>query len=78
MLVAEQDRITKSETVSSSYFHGKILLGDDGFQNMLVYQPTFNRLELKKDKRSDYVIGWKQKSLLESILLPLPGFFLPI
>ena len=57
MLVAEQDRITKSETVSSSYFHGKILLGDDGFQNMLVYQPTFNRLELKKDKRSDYVIG---------------------
>ena len=34
-LKAEQDKIVK--------------LGDDGFQNMFVYQPAFNTLELKKN-----------------------------
>ena len=46
---------------------------DDGFQNMFVYQPTFNTLELK----TDYVIGRKSKGLPESKLLPLHGAFLP-
>ena len=30
---------------------------------MFVYQPTFNMLELKKDKSIAYVIGWKSKGL---------------
>ena len=34
---------------------------------MLVYQPTFNTLELKKDKGTGYVIGFKSKGLFESM-----------
>ena len=44
---------------------------------MFVYQTTFNMLQLKKEKSTDYVIGWKSKSLFESKLLPLHGAFLP-
>ena len=43
---------------------------------MLVYQSTFNMLELKKYKWTDYVIGWKSSGLFESKLLPLHGTFL--
>ena len=31
---------------------------------MFVYRPVFNTLELKTDKSTDYVIGWKSKSLI--------------
>ena len=31
-----------------SYFLGKIDFGDDGFQNIFVYQPSFSTLKLKK------------------------------
>ena len=47
------------EAFDSSCFHGKNLFGDDGFQNIFVYQPTFNTLELKKDKGTEFVIDWK-------------------
>ena len=40
-----------------------MFFGDDSFQFMFVYQPTFNTLELKKDKDTNYVIGWKSESL---------------
>ena len=43
----EQDKIVKHEAFDSSYFHGKNFFGYDGFQNMFVYQLTFNMLELK-------------------------------
>ena len=43
---------------------------------MFVYQPTFNMLELQKDKGTYYVIGWKSKSLFESKLFSLNGAFL--
>ena len=33
-----------------SYFYGKFFFGDDGFQNMFVYLPTINMLELKKTR----------------------------
>ena len=33
--------------------------GDDGFQNMFVYQPTFNTLELIKDKPNIKYFGSK-------------------
>ena len=38
----------------------KYYFGDDGFQNMFVYQPTLNTLELKEDKDVD-VVGCKSK-----------------
>ena len=48
--------------------------GDDGFQNMFVYQPTFNTLELIKDKRvlTMLLIG-KQK---EYIILDLHHYMM--
>ena len=75
-LIAEQDKIVKLRTHDLSFL-GKSFLGDDGFQNMFVYQPTLRMLELKKDKGTDYVIGWKSKGLLKSKLLPFHGAFLP-
>ena len=53
----------KLEAFDSSYFHGKILLVMVVFK-MFVYRPVFNTLELKTDKSTDYVIGWKSKSLI--------------
>ena len=38
----------------------KYYFGDDGFQNMFVYQPTLNTLEFKEDKGVD-VVGCKSK-----------------
>ena len=46
-LKADQDKTVKLETNDLNYFLGKIFFGDDGSQNMFVYQPTFNMLELK-------------------------------
>ena len=46
-LKADQDKIVKLETNDLNYFLGKKFFGDDGSQNMFVYQPTFNMLELK-------------------------------
>ena len=43
---------------------------------MFVYQPTLNTLELK-NKGTDYMNGWKSKSLFASELLSLHGTFLP-
>ena len=45
----------------SSYFPGEIFFGDDGFQNMFVYQLTFNTLELKKTRRLDILLAVNQK-----------------
>ena len=35
---------------------------------MFVYQPTFNVLELKIDKDTEYIIGWKSKGVYNSKL----------
>ena len=34
-----------------SYFLDKNVFDDDGFQNMFVYQPTFNMLDLKTTRK---------------------------
>ena len=44
---------------------------NDGSQNMFVYQPTLNTLELKKDKGTDHVLSWKSKRVYNSRLKPL-------
>ena len=38
------------QTFDLSIFLIKFFFSDDGFQNMFVYQPTFNMLELREDK----------------------------
>ena len=35
---------------------------------MPVYQPTLNTLELKEDKGTDYVVGWKSEGAYTSTL----------
>ena len=49
---------------------------DDGSQNMFVYQPTLDTLELKKDKGTDYVLSWRSKGVYNSKLKPLHTTFL--
>ena len=44
---------------------------DDGSENMFVYQPIFDTLELKKDKGTDYVVSWKSKGVYTSKPKPL-------
>ena len=55
----------------------KKFLGDNGFQNVSVSQPTFSTLQLKNDKRTEYVIGWKSKDLFHTKHLPLSNTYLP-
>ena len=43
---------------------------------MFVYQPTFNMLELKIDKGTEYIIGWKPKAVYNSKLTALHSAFL--
>ena len=53
-----------------------IELENDGFQKIIVYQPTFDTLELKKDISIDYVLSWKSKGVYSSKLKPLYTAFL--
>ena len=43
---------------------------------MFACQPTFNLLEFKEDKCTEYVIGWKSKEVYTSKLIPLYTVFL--
>ena len=43
-------------------------MDDDGLQNMFVYQATFSKLQVEKDKGIDCVIIWKSKGLYSSTL----------
>ena len=49
---------------------------NDGSQNTIVYQPTLDALELKKDNGTDYVLSWKSKGVFNSKLTPLYTAFL--
>ena len=49
-LKEEKDKVVKQQTHDLNYFLGKIFFGDDGSQNMFVYHPTLETLQLKKDK----------------------------
>ena len=56
----------KLQAYDLSYFVGKTFFRCDGFQNMVVYQATLDRLELKKDKGIDYVLIWKSNDVYTS------------
>ena len=49
-LKAEQDKIVKPQMHDLSSFLDENVFGDDGFQNMFIYKPTFHTVQLKKDK----------------------------
>ena len=53
------------------------LTNDDGSQNMFVYQPRFNLLELRINKSTEYLNDWKSKSIYNSRPIALNGDFLP-
>ena len=71
-------KITSNETKYSNFSLGRIYFtSNDGYQNMFACQPTFNVLELKNDKPTEYIISWKSKRLYKSKLIALHGAFLP-
>ena len=43
---------------------------------MFVYQPTFNALDIKKDKGTDYLIGWESKGVYTPEIILLHTAFL--
>ena len=75
-LKTEKDKIIKLKTYDFSYFLGKELFGDDGFQSMFFYQPTLNTVQLKEDKSTDHVVSWKSKGVCTFKLIPLYTVFL--
>ena len=47
---------------------------NDRSQNIFVYQPTFNTLELKIGKNAEYVIGSKSKRVCNFELIAMAPF----
>ena len=69
-----------------SYYRQKIIVfsigrvyftSNEGPENIIVYQPTFNLLKLKKYGGTEYIIGWKSKGVYNSKFIALHGTFLP-
>ena len=61
-----------------SFFLDKMhFRSDDGYQNLFVYQPIFNVLDLKIAKGTEYVTGWKSKGVYNSKLIAVHVTFLP-
>ena len=53
-------QIKLSSKKDYNFFLGRIYFtGDDGLQNMFVYQPTFSTLQLQKEKGIDYILSSK-------------------
>ena len=72
-----QMRLNSLITRDNNFFIGRIYFtSNDGSQNTFVYQPTFDTLELKKDKGTDYVLSWKSKGVYNSKLKPFYTAFL--
>ena len=61
--IRNEEKIEKLQTFDLSYFLGKIVFGDDGFQNMFGYQPTFSTLDIKKANHEQNVSDWKAKRI---------------
>ena len=55
-----QKKLNSLITNDYNFFLGRMYFTSNGeSQNTFVYQPTFDTLELKKDKGTDYVLSWK-------------------
>ena len=58
-------------TKDYNFFLGRIYFtSNDGSQNTLVYQPTLDTSESKRDKSTDYILSWKSKGVYNSKLKP--------
>ena len=66
----------KPQTQDLNYCLNKYFFGDYGSQNVFVYQPTLDTLDLKKDKGTDYLLSWKSKGVYTSKFKPLYTAFL--
>ena len=60
-LKSEQDKIPKLQVFDSSFFHVKIFFSDHVCQNIFVYQPKFDTLELKKTRVMNMLFVGNQK-----------------
>ena len=57
-----QKKLNSLITKDYNFFLGRIYFAsNDGSQNTFVYQPTLDRLEIKKDKFTVYGFSWKSK-----------------
>ena len=65
----------KLQAFYSNHFHVKHFFGDDSFQNIFVYQPTLNRLELLVGNQKVYL---KLLSLHVAFLLNIKNFGIKI
>ena len=67
--------------ISLNFFPGRRYFNDDGksiyILSLLILLANKSYVRIKKDKVTDYSIGWKSKDLSESNHLPLDGAFLP-
>ena len=76
--ISYQKKVELLSTKLYSFFVGRLYFtSDDGSQYIFDYLPTFNVLELKKDKCTEYIIGWNSKGLYNSKLMALHGAILP-
>ena len=64
-----QKKLNRLTTKDYNFFLGRLYFtSNDGLENMFVYQPTFDTLELKKGKGTDYVYNSKLKPLYTAFL----------
>ena len=67
-----QKKLNSLITNDYNFFLGRMYFtSNDGSQNTFVYQPTLDTLELKKDKGTDYLLGWKSSGVFNSKLKAL-------
>ena len=74
LLLLKNVHLDIRKNIKISHFLGKNFVGNNDFQNMFAYQPTFNRLKLREGKGTENIIIWKQKGLAESSFKPWFGF----
>ena len=64
-----QKKLNRLTTKDYNFFLIRLYFtSNDGLQNMFVYQPTFDTLELKKGEGTDYVYTSKLKPLYTAFL----------
>ena len=72
-----QKKLNSLMTKDHNFFFGRICFTSNyGSQITFVYRPNFDKLELKNDQGTDYVLSWKSKEVLNSQLRPLFTAFL--
>ena len=67
-----QKKVNSLITNDYNVFLGRMhFTGNDRSQNAFFYQPTLDKLKLKKYKGTDYALSWKSNGVCNSKLKPL-------